>query len=295
MQTYLLSKKLFLSLCVFLFTPPLFAMDEVISVNSDVSPKLDSIKILKSAGLGIAGYIVVTGITEGLRRSLFVTDYGTWFGETDKLLAKNPKNILFINTMDKKEVFSLIAENRAQTYKSEGIDVTWVAATSFEDLKNQFAKLDLSNPFDRVEWYSHGSPGKIYFGTKKFIEASDVLGLKSHLRKFTAPGAEMRFTSCNLGADTLFEDKGHQMLTALHSTFLQNGGRIVASPRYIFSESDDLAIRNTLKGTRPFQNLGLIIPQLLSRTNPQNIIIFDGNLNSTQQCLNSTILRLFLP
>ncbi len=185
----------------------------------------------------IAGYAVLAYGSYKLKNAFFSIDYEKYEKETASLMNDNPKKVLFLNLMDKKNGLSGYVQAMFQKQYGSHEDALYLQASTYKELIKKLSALPQDNSFERIEIQAHGLPGTLLIGKKDKVGLGNLNLFKEAKLQIAAPGAELRLISCSLGANSLIEEKGEPFVSALAGEILPKGGRAFAATRNIVSRS----------------------------------------------------------
>ncbi len=202
----------------------------------------------------LVGYIILIFFLKKLVQMFFEVDHDAFEQKSSKDMNPGPRKVLYIDGVAPDSNLNGYPEYYFQRKYEGHPNASFITVKSFDDLIIQLQDMPQDSTFDRIEIFAHGDdPGQILWGsekTQKRMDITDVRRLKQANLRITTPGAEIRFFTCSLATNYIWDNKGEQMLYALGQALLPLGGKVVGSPKNIivFEPPADLRLMANIFG-----------------------------------------------
>lgn len=207
-----------------------------ITVPIDIAMKLhqgkDWKKIAIQDGQYVIGYLAVVYVGGKIYDSYFFIAGKNYHDAADRI-SKEPQNILFVYAQDTKKSKAEYLQLFSERYPHA--KVTSVEVNKFNGFLEELAKINPTEKFDRIDLFFHGNVGQM--GNDIHIKNLK----KMDTMNFATAGAEVRVTSCSVGASYLCGNAGPKFLKALGDKLLPEGGRVIAPTKTLNTVSQDIA------------------------------------------------------
>lgn len=207
------------------FYPISLSFRVVKSIVKDESMEID----LQEEGVYASGYVFSYMLKDKLVNKYLVMNTDDFYRKIDEVAGDQTKKPLFILRAKKDSILNIATKQMFDRKYGELKGAKYIVEPNPNKLMELLHELPQNGGHDRIELFGHGEKGTLLFGNGMSVDQENVQAFINSKFNFAKAGAQLRVTSCTLGANSTFCSRGDELTKGLGRAFIPKGGKVFSN------------------------------------------------------------------